>query len=416
MKRVDKIVINANQLLTMSGKKGPRVGVEEMNDLGIIENGAFAIKEGYIAGVGTTDDILDNYMAEEVIDANDCVVLPGFVDPHTHPIFVHTRENEFEMRLQGKSYVDITLAGGGINSTLQTTQNAEKEDLYDLAVKRINKMISCGTTTIEAKSGYGLSTESEIKQLEVIAQLKKDLPVDIVSTFLGAHEYPVEFKNDHEAYIKILIEEMIPKVVEEDLATYCDIFTEDHVYSIEESRRVLQAAKDKGMKLKMHADEIMPIGGAELAAEMGCTSADHLGAASLEGIKAMAEAGVIATLLPATIFSLGMDSYAKARTMIENNCPVALATDYNPGSCNCDNMQFVISLACLQMKMTPAEAIVAATINAAHAIGMEKRVGSIEEGKYADFLITDMPSYSFLPYHFGSNNVVDVYKKGKKLN
>lgn len=414
MQEVDKIVINANQLITVAGGNRPRVG-KNMSNLGIIENGAFAVKDGLIVAVDTTDNILEHFKSSEIIDAKNRVVMPGFVDPHTHPIFVHTRENEFEMRVEGKSYVDISLAGGGIRSTIATTKDAPQALLFNLAQQRIRKMISCGTTTIEAKSGYGLTTESELRQLKVIGMLQESEKIDIVPTFMGAHEFPVEYKDDHQGYIDILTKEMIPAVAESGLAEYCDIFTEEHVYSIAQSREVLNCAKEHGMKLKMHADEIKAIGGAELAAELGCVSADHLGAASEEGMKAMAKQGVIATLLPATIFSLGMTSYANARKMIELNIPVALATDYNPGSCNCDSMQFVITLACLKMRMTPAEAIVASTINAAHAIGMASKVGSLVVGKYADFLITDMPSYQYLPYHFGSNNVKEVYKKGELI-
>lgn len=414
MQEVDKIVINANQLITVAGGNRPRVG-KNMSNLGIIENGAFAVKDGLIVAVDTTDNILEHFKSSEIIDAKNRVVMPGFVDPHTHPIFVHTRENEFEMRVEGKSYVDISQAGGGIRSTIATTKDAPQALLFNLAQQRIRKMISCGTTTIEAKSGYGLTTESELRQLKVISMLQESEKIDIVPTFMGAHEFPVEYKDDHQGYIDILTKEMIPAVAESGLAEYCDIFTEEHVYSIAQSREVLNCAKEHGMKLKMHADEIKAIGGAELAAELGCVSADHLGAASVEGMKAMAKQGVIATLLPATIFSLGMTSYANARKMIELNIPVALATDYNPGSCNCDSMQFVITLACLKMRMTPAEAIVASTINAAHAIGMASKVGSLIVGKYADFLITDMPSYQYLPYHFGSNNVKEVYKKGELI-
>jgi len=414
MQVVDKIIINANQLITVSGGNRPRVG-KEMSNLGIITDGALAIKDGLIVAVDTTDNILDYYKAGEIIDANDKVVMPGFVDPHTHPIFVHTRENEFEMRIAGKTYVEISQAGGGIRSTIATTKDAPQALLYNLAQQRIRNMISCGTTTIEAKSGYGLDTESELRQLKVISMLRESEKIGIVPTFMGAHEFPAEYKDNHQGYIDILTQEMIPAVAESGLAEYCDIFTEEHVYSIAQSREVLNCAKEHGMKLKMHADEIKAIGGAELAAELGCVSADHLGAASEEGMKAMAKQGVIATLLPATIFSLGMTSYANARKMIELNIPVALATDYNPGSCNCDSMQFVITLACLKMRMTPAEAIVASTINAAHAIGMASKVGSLVVGKYADFLITDMPSYQYLPYHFGSNNVKEVYKKGELI-
>lgn len=410
--KVDLIIKNTKQILTLKGPDRPRIG-KEMEDLGLIENGALAIQEGRIIGVGNTDEISQNFEPDKIIDAVDKVIMPGFVDPHTHPVFYATRENEFEMRLKGKTYVEISQSGGGIRSSIAGVRNASEEELFELSKKRIEKIISTGTTTLEAKSGYGLSTESEIKMLRVIARLRKELAIDIVPTFMGAHEFPTEYKDDREEYIRILKEEMMPEVAESGLAEYCDIFTEDHVFNIEQSRDILNHAKKLGFKLRMHADEIEPIGGAELAAEVGAVSADHLGAASDAGIKAMAKSGVIATLLPGTIFSLGMKSYARARDMIEAGVAVALATDYNPGSCNCDSMQFVITLACLQMKMTPAEAITASTINAAYALERGAKVGSLEAGKQADILIMDMPNYQFLPYHFGSNNVETVIKKGK---
>ncbi|MBN2829117.1 MAG: imidazolonepropionase [Candidatus Cloacimonetes bacterium] len=411
MQIVDLLITNAKQLLTIAGENSPRKG-KQMSNVGLIENGAVAVKDGLIIGAGTTEDILSKYESDTVVDAEGKVVMPGFVDPHTHPVFVHTRENEFAMRLEGKSYVEISRSGGGIRSTIKTTRDADEETLFQLAKKRIERMISVGTTTLEAKSGYGLTTDSELKQLRVIKRLQDELPVDIVATFMGAHEYPTEYKDNHEEYLQILENEMIPAVASQGVAKYCDIFTELHVYNIVESRRILSCAKKHGLNLKMHADEIEPIGGAELAAELKCTGADHLGAASDEGIEALAEAGVIATLLPGTIFSLGMKNYARARKMIDSGVAVALATDYNPGSCNADSQQFITTLACLQMKMTPEEAIVATTINAAYTIEMGDKVGSLEKGKQADILIMDMPSYGFLPYHFGSNNVERVYKRG----
>ncbi len=410
--KVDLMIKNARQLLTITGPNRPRIG-KEMNELNIIKNGAVTIDRGKIVDVGKTADIQKKYDVEKVINAAGKVVMPGFVDPHTHPVFYQTRENEFEMRIQGKSYVEISQTGGGIRSSIAGVRNASENELFLLSKKRIEKIISCGTTTLEAKSGYGLSIESEIKMLQVIKKLNEKLPIDIVPTFMGAHEFPPEYKDNREEYIKILTEEMLPEVAKLGLAEYCDIFTEAHVYDINQSRKILNHAKKLGFKLRLHADEIESIGGAELAAEVGAVSADHLGAASDDGIKKMAEVGVIATLLPGTIFSLGMKKYARARAMISAGVPVVLATDYNPGSCNCDNMQFIITLACLQMKMTPAEAITAATINAAYALERGDQVGSLETGKLADILILDMPSYQFLPYHFGSNNVEIVVKKGK---
>ncbi len=409
----DLIIINAKELLTLQGDATPRSG-KAMNELGIVKNGAVAIKDGKIAAVGTTEEILSQWQGE-TYDAKGCVVMPGFVDPHTHPVFFNTRENEFEMRIEGKTYVEISKSGGGIRSSIEAVRKADEETLFQLSKKRIERMISCGTTTLEAKSGYGLSTESELKMLRVIKRLNDELPIEIVPTFMGAHEFPVEYKDNREEYIRILKEEMMPKVAEEGLARYCDIFTEDHVYSIEQSRDILTRAKELGFQIRMHADEIEPIGGAELAGEMKAVSADHLGAASDEGIRAMRDGGVIAVLLPGTIFSLGMKSYARARKMIEEGLPVALATDYNPGSCNCDSMPMIITIATLQMRMTIAEAITAATINAAYSLEMGDRTGSIEVGKQADILIMDMPSYQYLPYHFGSSDVLKVFKQGNLI-
>ncbi|MCD4650892.1 MAG: imidazolonepropionase [Candidatus Cloacimonetes bacterium] len=415
MKKIDLLITNIGSLLTLAGPQRVRCGRDEMRDLGIIEKAAIAVNNEIIVETGDSETLRQKYLPDKELSAHGKVVMPGFVDPHTHPVFVNTRENEFEMRIMGKSYVEISQSGGGIRSSIQAVRDASEDLLFHLAKKRVSKMISCGTTTLEAKSGYGLSTESELKMLRVIRRLNESLPIDIVATFMGAHEFPVEYKEDHAGYIRILKEEMLPRVAEEGLAEYCDIFTEAHVYSIEESRDVLIRAKELGLKIRMHADEIEPMGGSELAAELKAVSADHLGAASDASIQAMKDAGVIPTLLPGTIFSLGMKSYARARAMIDAGLPVALATDYNPGSCNCDSMQFIITLATLQMKMTVAEAITASTINAAYALERGDRIGSIEPGKQADILITDMPGYRFLPYHFGSNNIRVVLKNGKVI-
>ena len=338
MKKVDLLIVNAKELVTLQGPNRARKG-REMKELGVIPQGTIAVQDGKIVAIGKTAEITEEYKSKHIVEATGKVVMPGFVDPHTHPIFVHTRENEYAMRIEGKTYVEIAQAGGGIRSTIKTTRDASKTVLFDLALNRIRKMMNMGTTTLEAKSGYGLSTESEIRQLEVIHMLQKVLPLDIVPTFMGAHEYPAEYKENHEEYLRILENEMLPAVKDTGLAEYCDIFTEAHVYSIDESRRILTRAKELGFKLRMHADELEPIGGAELAAELGCITADHLGAASDKGIKALAEKNVIAVLLSGTIFSLGLKSYARARDMITAGVPVALATDYNPGSCNCDRSE-----------------------------------------------------------------------------
>lgn len=413
--KVDLIIHNCSQIASMFSGGLPKTGAS-MNDAGILKDAAIAIKDGKILAIAKAKEILANYQSDEHVDAQAGIITPAFVDPHSHPVFVHTREAEFAMRLAGASYVEISKAGGGIRSTIASTKDADEELLFELAKKRIHKMISLGTTTLEAKSGYGLDTASELKQLRVIKALDDELPIDIVPTFMGAHEYPAEYKDDHEAYIQILTQEMIPAVAAQGIARYCDIFTEAHVYDIDESRRVLSSAKDHGLQLKMHADEIMAMGGAELAAEMGCVSADHLGAASDEGLLAMRDAGVTAVLLPATLFSLRSKSYAKGRFMIDSGLIVAIATDYNPGSCNCDSMPMVMTLACLQMGFTPIEALCAATINAAHSIGLAQSKGSLETGKDADLIIWDIPSLDFIPYHFGSSHICKVYAKGRLVH
>ncbi len=413
--QVDLIIYNAREIATLKSDGRPKTG-SAMNDAGIIKDGALAIKDGLIVALGSSSEIRKTFQAGREIDASEKLITPGFVDSHTHPVFVHTREDEFAMRLAGKSYVEIALAGGGIRSSIASTRDASEDELFALAQKRISKMITLGTTTLEAKSGYGLSTESELKQLRVIQKLKDSLDIDIVATFMGAHEYPAEYKNDHEAYLRILETEMIPAVAKQAIAEFCDIFTEAHVYSIDDSRRVLSCAKDHGLKLKMHADEIEAIGGAELAAEMKCISADHLGAASDEGIMAMKEAGVIPVLLPATLFSLRAARYARGRYMIDQGLPVAIASDYNPGSCNCDSMPFTMSLACLQMGFSPTEALAAATINAAYALDQGDICGSLEPEKQADLIIWDIPGINFIPYHLGSSYISQVLKKGKSIH
>lgn len=409
------LITGAHTIATMASDKNLKAG-KAMADAGLITDAGIAIQDGKIMDILSNSEILQKYQADEIIDAKGKMLSPGFVDSHSHPVFVHTREAEFAMRLSGKSYVEIAKSGGGIRSSIDAVRKASVEELVELSLPRIRRMIALGTTTLEAKSGYGLSTESELKQLEAIKILGEILPIDIVPTFMGAHEFPLEYKDDHEAYIKILIHEMLPAVKEQGIAEFCDIFTEAHVYSIEESRRILQAARELDFGLKMHADEIEAIGGAELAAEMHCISADHLGAASDEGILAMKRAGVIPTLLPATLFSLRSKSYARGRFMIDSGLPVAIATDYNPGSCNCDSMALTMSLACLQMGLSPSEALASATINAAAALARQDSVGSLMIGKKADILIWDIPGIDFIPYHLGSSHIDMVIKSGHLIH
>ena len=412
---IDLIVHNTHQLVTLKGSTKPRSG-SDMNEVSIIQNGCLAINKGLIVDIGTYDELQSKYRAKELYDAENMLVCPGFVDSHTHPVFVHTRENEFEMRLQGKTYVDISKAGGGILSSIKAVRDSSEDTLYDLAKTRVLRMIKYGSTTIEAKSGYGLNLESELKMLRVLKRLQDDLPIDIVVTFMGAHEFPLEFRENREGYIDLLINEMMPEVKKQNLAEFVDIFTEAHVYNIEQSRRILLAAKKLGFKLKMHADEIVPIGGAELAAEVEAVSADHLGACSDAGIESMRKAGVIATLLPGTLFSLRSQNYARARDMIKAGLPIAIATDYNPGSCNLDSMQLTMSLSCLKMNMLPNETLTAATFNAACALDRQSIMGSLEIGKQADFICLDAPSVAYIPFHLGSNSVRKVFKKGVEIS
>ena len=388
---------------------------DEMGDLGVIEDGAIAVRAERIAAVGASKEVLRQVNLSEdgiEIEASGKVVMPGFVDPHTHPVFIGSREDEFELRIKGATYQEIAQKGGGIRSTVRKVRKASREELFEAAIPRLDRMMEHGTTTIEAKSGYGLSLEDELKLLEIIRDLHHRHSMDLVPTFLGAHEIPDEYQNKKSEYVELIIREMIPAVAERGLAEFCDIFCEDGVFDVNESRRILTAAKEAGLKLKLHADELSPFGGAELAADLKATSADHLVAVSDSGMKALKSHGVMAVLLPGTTFSLGLQKCAPARKMINEGIPVALATDMNPGSCRTESMAIIMTLACVMMRMTPAEAITAATINAAFAVDRGDSVGSLEVGKKADFVIWDIPHYRYLPYHFGVNLVEMVIKNG----
>jgi imidazolonepropionase len=387
-----------------------------MTNLGLIESASVAVRGDHIAAVGTDREVAERVRIgahTEVIDASGRVVLPGFVDPHTHPVFAGTREEEFELRIKGASYPEIAAAGGGIRSSVRRLRAASGEQLRREALPRLDRLLAHGTTTIEAKSGYGLDMANELKSLKVIAQLNRDHPVDLVPTFLGAHEVPDEYRQDREAYIRLVEEEMIPRVAQGDLAEFCDIFCEQDVFTVPESRRILTAARKAGLKLKLHADELAASGGSQLAAELGAVSADHLVHTDTDGIAAMAAAGVIPVLLPGTTFFLGSDRYAPAREMIAAGLPVALATDLNPGSCMTESMPMILTLACLKMGLLPSEAICAATVNAAWAVDRGSMVGSLEEGKRADLTVWKMDNYKILPYHYGVNLADTVIKSGR---
>ncbi len=411
----DSVILHAAELLTLAGASHkPKLGTE-LAELGIIKDGAVAIQENRIAAVGKTREIEKLVKAgtrPKVIDATGKTVLPGFVDPHAHLAFAGTREKEFVQKIQGATYMEILEAGGGINVTVKATRRASRKTLVRLGQHTLNRMLRYGTTTIEGKSGYGLEPKHEYKQLLAIRDLNLIHPIDVVPTFMGAHVVPQKYKDRPEHYVKQVMEKMIPTVAKKGMAEFCDVFAEEGVFDIDQSRRILNRAKEYDLIPKVHADEMTTLGGAELAAEVGAISADHLLKVSNQGIQALAKAQVIAVLLPATAFVLMEKEYAPARKLIDAGVPVALATDYNP-NCMTESMQLILTLACLNMRMTPAEAIGAATINAAHAINRSHVVGSLEPNKQADILIIDTPNHTHIPYHFGVNLVEKVIKNGK---
>lgn len=409
--KADLILKNIGKLVTMQGSSSFRVK-EEMNKINIIENAYIAVKNGKILAIGVGDEF-GNLCGDDtkIHDAEGLLVTPGLIDSHTHLIHGGSRENEFSMKLNGVPYIEILNNGGGILSTVKATKEASEEELYKKAKKSLDRMLEFGVTTVEEKSGYGLELNTEIKQLEVARALDKNHPVDLVHTFLGAHAVPEEYKENHKAYIDILVDVMMPKIKDMGLAEFCDVFCEEGVFTIEESEYILQKAKEMGYKLKIHADEIESLGGAELAAKLGCVSADHLMAASDEGIKMMAENNVVANILPATSFNLNKN-YADCRKMIDMGAIVSLSSDYNPGSCPSENLQLVMQLGCLHLKMTPNEVLTAVTINAAYAIDRVDKIGSIEVGKNADFVVFDARNVEYLMYHFGINHTKKVYKNG----
>jgi len=409
------VLKNIAQVITLQGPPPPRCG-DAMEQLGIIENGAIVIRAERIEWVGPTRDLPDRKPDGqlEIVDGLGLklLALPGFVDSHTHPVFAGTRANEYDLRARGKSYQEIAQAGGGIRASVRQLRTATLNQLADRAERHFRQFLSHGTTTIEAKSGYGLSLEDEMKSLEALALLKTRSRLEVVPTFLGAHAVPEEHESTRGDYVRLLVEEMIPRVAREGLAQFCDVFCDAGYFTVEESRTILLAARQAGLGLRIHAEELARTGGARLAAELGAASADHLEWIQQGDIKALKKAGTVATLLPGTAFNLGLKRYAPARKLIAAGVPVALATDFNPGSCFTLNMQIILSIACSQMKMTPAEAITAATVNGAHSLGISDRLGTIEEGKQADIVLMDVADYRELPYFFGVNHCVLTVKKG----
>lgn len=407
-----RYIRNASELVTLKGS-APKKGAE-MSDIGLIKNGGVLIHDDRIFAVGTTEelDALIDTSEYEIIDASGKTVLPGFVDSHTHFIFGGYRADEFSWRLKGDSYMSIMERGGGINATVVPTKAASLEELEEAGRERLDCMLEFGVTTVEGKSGYGMDHDTELKQLRAMKALDASHPVDIVTTFLGPHSVLPEYKGKERAFIDKMLTEVMPVVREENLAEFADIFCEKNVFELEDSEYYLMKAKEMGFALKLHADEIVPLGGAELAARVGATSADHLLKASDEGIRQMAENNVITTLLPATAFCL-KEPYASARKMIDSGCAVALASDLNPGSCFTNNIPLLIALGCIYMNMSIEEVISALTINGAAAVGRADKIGSLEPGKQADILLLQFPSIHFLPYHTAINQVETVIKKGE---
>jgi imidazolonepropionase len=411
----DLLVVRAGQLLTLRGpNETPRTGAA-LRDVGLIADGAVAAADGVIISAGPVSQVLDevDLSPEGVqLDAGGRAVLPGFVDAHTHLIHAGSRVDEFEQRLGGATYREIAAGGGGILSTMRATRAASEDDLITLGRARLDRMLRLGTTTIEAKSGYGLRTADELKCLRAMHRLGAAHEVDIVTTFLGAHVVPPEYAGDPDGYVRCIVEEMLPAVVEEDLAEFCDVFCDVGAFTPEQARAILEAGAEMGLRSKVHADEFSDLGGALLAAEVGSVSADHLEYASDEGLQAMADAGTIAVLLPCTALFLGLP-YARARRMVEVGVPVALATDFNPGTSPTHAMPMAVSLGCLGMRLLPGEAIAAATINAAHAVGMAEEIGSLEPGKAADLVILDARDFREIVTAFGTNPIAAVVKRGR---
>jgi len=407
-------ILHASQLVTLAGPARARYG-KELGGLGIIPDGGLLAANGRITHIGKTPEIEKLCQRDtEVVDARGCAVLPGFVDAHTHLVFAGNRLEDFESRARGETYEQIAKRGGGIQTTVQATRAASEEDLFALAKGRASWFLKNGTTTIEAKSGYGLTLKDELKILRVIRRVGTETPLETVPTFLGAHAFPAEFRENHGGYTSLIIDKMLPAIGEEKLAEYCDIFCEQNYFDVDDSRRILTAAKQHGLKLRMHVDQLTNSGGATLAADLAAITADHLEQTGADGISALAKAGVQPVLLPGSVYALGSKKYPKARQMIDAGLAVALATDFNPGSSPSASIPMMLSLAVTQMRMSPAEAITAATINAAASLGRIESIGSLEAGKLANFVIYNCDEYRELAYWFGVSLVRDVFVRGKR--
>ena len=408
-------VLHAAQLVTLAGPNRPRVG-SELGKLNIIQDGGMLIRDGKIVAVATSAEIeRDLPVGTETIDAGGRVVSPGFVDAHTHLVFGGSRLNDFERRARGETYEQIAAAGGGIWSTVEKTRTASEHELFEQAKRHADWLLRCGTTTAEAKSGYGLTVESELKILKTIQRVNAETALECVPTFLGAHAIPQNDRSNPERYVQEVIEKMLPAVVRDDLAEFCDVFCERGYFNVEQSRKILRAARATGLKVRIHADQLTNSGGAKLAAELGATTADHLEQTDEGGIAALKAANVQPVLLPGSVYALGSTVYPRARQMIDAGLAVVLATDFNPGSSPSPSMPMILSLACTQMKMSPAEAVTASTINAAYSLCRGDTVGSLEPGKIGNFVIYDCQDYREIPYWFGFPRIHSVYVRGKPV-
>jgi imidazolonepropionase len=409
-KQFDTIIENIGQLLTMDHGDGPLKG-KEMSELPVMTGAAIGLKDGLIEWIGTHEDA-QTHKATERIDVEGKLVTPGLVDPHTHLVFGGSREHEMALKQQGVPYLEILKRGGGILSTVGATREASEEELLKKAHFHLDRMISYGVTTVEAKSGYGLDKETELKQLRVTKKLNKEHAADLVSTFLGAHAIPPEYKGRSDEFLQEMLD-ILADIEKENLAEFVDIFCETGVFTVEQSRQFLKAAKEKGFSVKIHADEIDPLGGTEMATEIGATSGDHLVGASEKGIQALGATDTIAVLLPGTSFYLNKGKFANARGMLEAGAAVALSTDFNPGSSPTENLQFIMNLASLQLKMTPEEIWNAVTVNSAYAINRGEQAGKLAKGRKADVVLWDAPNYHYVPYHYGVNHTHTVIKNGR---
>lgn len=409
-------VINCSQLVTLAGPARPRVG-PELRELSIINDGAMLVRDERIALAGTREVVEDAITDDcDVVDAGGRVVLPGFVDAHTHPVFAGTRAGEFEQRSQGATYQEIAAQGGGIQSTVRATREASLDQLVSVGRRYAQWFLRSGTTTVEAKSGYGLSVEDELKILRAIQQLDSETALRYVPTFLGAHDIPPEYKPRREEYVSLLTDEMLPKVRAQGLAEFCDVFCEEKVFTVAESRQILSAAREHGLGIRVHADQLSLSGGAKLAAELGAVTADHLEHTDAEGIAALASTGVQPVLLPGSVYALGSSRYPPAREMIDAGLAVVLATDFNPGSSPTPSVPMVLSIASTHMKMSPAEGITASTVNAAYSIKRGEQIGSLEAGKIADFVIHDCDDYRELAYFFGVQHPWKIFTGGREVS